>query len=170
METADYIVEMNNISKSFSGVQALKNVSINLKKNEVVGIVGHNGAGKSTLIKILSGAIRKDSGTILINKSPVDLAGPKVARNLGIETIYQDLALAGNLDVAANFFLGNEKSRYFFLRNNSMREEAKRVLKELKIRIESYNVPVDFLSGGQRQAIAIGSCLLYTSPSPRDRG
>ena len=97
MEQADYIVEMNNISKSFNGVQALKDVSINLKKNEVVGIVGHNGAGKSTLIKILSGAIRKDSGTILINKSPVDLAGPKVARNLGIETIYQDLALAGNL-------------------------------------------------------------------------
>jgi D-xylose transport system ATP-binding protein len=159
MEPADYIVEMNNISKSFNGVQALKDVSINLKKNEVVGIVGHNGAGKSTLIKILSGAIRKDSGTILINKSPVYLAGPKVARNLGIETIYQDLALAGNLDVTANFFLGNEKSRYFFLRNSLMREEAKRVLQELKIRIESYTVPVDFLSGGQRQAIAIGRAI-----------
>ena len=159
MEPADYIVEMNNISKSFNGVQALKDVSINLKKNEVVGIVGHNGAGKSTLIKILSGAIRKDSGTILINKSAVDLAGPKVARNLGIETIYQDVALAGNLDVTANFFLGNEKSRYFFLRNSLMREEAKRVLQELKIRIESYTVPVDFLSGGQRQAIAIGRAI-----------
>ena len=159
MEQADYIVEMNNISKSFNGVQALKDVSINLKKNEVVGIVGHNGAGKSTLIKILSGAIRKDSGTILINKSPVDLAGAKEARNLGIETIYQDLALAGNLDVTANFFLGNEKSRYFFLRNSLMREEAKRVLQELKIRIESYTVPVDFLSGGQRQAIAIGRAI-----------
>ena len=159
MEPADYIVEMNNISKSFHGVQALKGVSINLKKNEVVGIVGHNGAGKSTLIKILSGAIRKDSGTILINKSLVDLAGPKVARNLGIETIYQDLALAGNLDVTANFFLGNEKSRYFFLRNSLMREEAKRVLQELKIQIESYTVPVDFLSGGQRQAIAIGRAI-----------
>lgn len=159
MEPADYIVEMNNISKSFHGVQALKGVSINLKKNEVVGIVGHNGAGKSTLIKILSGAIRKDSGTILINKSLVDLGGPKVARNLGIETIYQDLALAGNLDVTANFFLGNEKSRYFFLRNSLMREEAKRVLQELKIRIESYTVPVDFLSGGQRQAIAIGRAI-----------
>ena len=159
MEPADYIVEMNNISKSFHGVQALKGVSINLKKNEVVGIVGHNGAGKSTLIKILSGAIRKDSGTILINKSLVDLAGPKVARNLGIETIYQDLALAGNLDVTANFFLGNEKSRYFFLRNSLMREEAKRVLQELKIWIESYTVPVDFLSGGQRQAIAIGRAI-----------
>ena len=159
MEPADYIVEMNNISKSFHGVQALKGVSINLKKNEVVGIVGHNGAGKSTLIKILSGAIRKDSGTILINMSLVDLAGPKVARNLGIETIYQDLALAGNLDVTANFFLGNEKSRYFFLRNSLMREEAKRVLQELKIRIESYTVPVDFLSGGQRQAIAIGRAI-----------
>jgi D-xylose transport system ATP-binding protein len=82
-----------------------------------------------------------------------------VARNLGIETIYQDLALAGNLDVTANFFLGNEKSRYFFLKNNSMREEAKRVLQELKIRIESYTVPVDFLSGGQRQAIAIGRAI-----------
>ena len=142
MEQVDYIVEMSNIYKSFSGVQALKNVSINLKKNEVVGIVGHNGAGKSTLIKILSGAIRKDSGTIKINKSPVDLAGPKVARNMGIETIYQDLALAGNLDVTANFFLGNEKSSYFFLKNSSMR-----------------TVPVDFLSGGQRQAIAIGRAI-----------
>ena len=161
MEPADFIVEMNNISKSFNGVQALKDVSINLKKNEVVGIVGHNGAGKSTLIKILSGAIRKDSGTILINKSPVDLAGPKVARNLGIETIYQDLALAGNLDVTANFFLGNEKSRYFFLRNSLMREEAKRVLQELKIRIESYTVPVEFLSGGQRQRIGIARALYH---------
>ena len=142
MEQVDYIVEMSNIYKSFSGVQALKNVSINLKKNEVVGIVGHNGAGKSTLIKILSGAIRKDSGTIKINKSPVDLAGPKVARNMGIETIYQDLALAGNLDVTANFFLGNEKSSYFFLKNSSMR-----------------TVLVDFLSGGQRQAIAIGRAI-----------
>jgi D-xylose transport system ATP-binding protein len=159
MDQTDYIIEMNNIYKSFSGVQALKNVSINLKKNEVVGIVGHNGAGKSTLIKILSGAIRKDSGTILIDKNSVDLSGPKAARKIGIETIYQDLALAGNLDVAANFFLGNEKSDYFFLRNNSMREEAKRVLQELRIRIESYSVPVDCLSGGQRQAIAIGRAI-----------
>ena len=149
MEQVDYIVEMSNIYKTFSGVQALKNVSINLKKNEVVGIVGHNGAGKSTLIKILSGAIRKDSGTIKINKSPVDLDCPKVARNMGIETIYQDLALAGNLDVTANFFL----------KISSMRDEAKRVLQELKIRIESYTVPVDFLSGGQRQAIAIGRAI-----------
>jgi D-xylose transport system ATP-binding protein len=78
---------------------------------------------------------------------------------MGIETIYQDLALAGNLDVASNFFLGNEKSRFFFLRNKFMKEESKRVLQEMKINIKSYSVPVDFLSGGQRQAIAIGRAI-----------
>ena len=155
MEQPHYIIEMNHIYKSFSGVEALKDVSINLKKNEVVGIVGHNGAGKSTLIKILSGALRKDSGEILIEEKKVDISGPKAARKMGIETIYQDLALSGNLDVAANFFLGNEKRRFFFLQNRLMKEEAKKVLDELKIKIQSYSVPVDFLSGGQRQAIAI---------------
>ena len=159
MEQSHYIIEMNHIYKSFSGVEALKDVSINLKKNEVVGIVGHNGAGKSTLIKILSGALRKDSGEILIEEKKVDISGPKAARMMGIETIYQDLALSGNLDVAANFFLGNEKRRFFFLQNRLMKEEAKKVLDELKIKIQSYSVPVDFLSGGQRQAIAIGRAI-----------
>ena len=159
MEQSHYIVEMNHIYKSFSGVEALKDVSINLKKNEVVGIVGHNGAGKSTLIKILSGALRKDSGEILIENKTVDISSPKAARKMGIETIYQDLALSGNLDVGANFFLGKEKSRFFFLQNRLMKEEAKKVLKELKIKIQSYSVPVDFLSGGQRQAVAIGRAI-----------
>ena len=113
MEQPQYIVQMNNIYKSFNGVKALKDVSINLQKNEVVGIVGHNGAGKSTLIKILSGALHKDSGSILIENKQVEISDPKAARNMGIETIYQDLALAGNLDVASNFFLGNEKSSFF---------------------------------------------------------
>ena len=119
MEQPQYIVQMNNIYKSFNGVKALKDVSINLQKNEVVGIVGHNGAGKSTLIKILSGALHKDTGSILIENKQVEISDPKDARNMGIETIYQDLALAGNLDVASNFFLGNEKSRFFFLRNKN---------------------------------------------------
>ena len=149
MEQPQYIVQMNNIYKSFNGVKALKDVSINLQKNEVVGIVGHNGAGKSTLIKILSGALPKDTGSILIENKQVEISDPKHARNMGIETIYQDLALAGNLDVASNFFLGNEKSRFFFLRNKFMKEESKRVLQEMKINIKSYSVPVDFLSGGQ---------------------
>ena len=115
MEQPQYIVQMNNIYKSFNGVKALKDVSINLQKNEVVGIVGHNGAGKSTLIKILSGALHKDTGSILIENKLVEISDPKDARNMGIETIYQDLALAGNLDVASNFFLGNEKTKFFFL-------------------------------------------------------
>ncbi len=159
MEHPQYIVQMNNIYKSFNGVKALKDVSINLQKNEVVGIVGHNGAGKSTLIKILSGALHKDSGSILIENKQVEISDPKAARNMGIETIYQDLALAGNLDVASNFFLGNEKSSFIFLRNKFMKEESKRVLQEMKINIKSYSVPVDFLSGGQRQAIAIGRAI-----------
>ena len=104
MEQPQYMVQMNNIYKSFNGVKALKDVSINLQKNEVVGIVGHNGAGKSTLIKILSGALHKDTGSILIENKLVEISDPKDARNMGIETIYQDLALAGNLDVASNFF------------------------------------------------------------------
>ena len=120
MSQSQYIVQMNNIYKSFNGLKALKDVSINLKKNEVVGIVGHNGAGKSTLIKILSGAIRKDSGSILIENKPIEISGPKAARNMGIETIYQDLALAGNLDVASNFFLGNEKNRFFLTNRRYM--------------------------------------------------
>ena len=148
MEQPQYMVQMNNIYKSFNGVKALKDVSINLQKNEVVGIVGHNGAGKSTLIKILSGALHKDTGSILIENKLVEISDPKDARNMGIETIYQDLALAGNLDVASNFFLGNEKTKFFFLRNKFMKEESKRVLQELKIKIKSYSVPVDFLSGG----------------------
>ena len=159
MEQPQYIVQMNNIYKSFNGVKALKDVSINLQKNEVVGIVGHNGAGKSTLIKILSGALHKDTGSILIENKQVEILDPKGARNMGIETIYQDLALAGNLDVASNFFFGNEKTKFFFLRNKFMEEESKRVLQELRISIKSYSVPVDFLSGGQRQAVAIGRAI-----------
>ena len=153
------MLSIKSISKAFAGRTLFSDACLQINRRDRIGIVGRNGAGKSTLIKILSGALRKDSGEILIENKSVDISGPKTARNMGIETIYQDLALSGNLDVAANFFLGNEKSRFFFLQNRLMKEEAKKVLEELKIKIPSYSLPVDFLSGGQRQAVAIGRAI-----------
>ena len=153
------MLEVESLTTRYGSISALRDVGLSVGSGEVVCLIGPNGAGKSTLIKILSGALRKDSGEILIEEKKVDISGPKAARKMGIETIYQDLALSGNLDVAANFFLGNEKRRFFFLQNRLMKEEAKKVLDELKIKIQSYSVPVDFLSGGQRQAIAIGRAI-----------
>mgnify|MGYP000465497478 CR=1 FL=1 len=131
------VISVRSLSKRYGGVQALDDLNLDLERNIVHAIVGENGAGKSTLIKILSGALHKDSGSIIIENKQVEISDPKAARNMGIETIYQDLALAGNLDVASNFFLGNEKTKFFFLRNKFMEEESKRVLQELRISIKS---------------------------------
>ena len=156
------LVEMLGINKSFGGLRALNDVSVDLFGGEVVGIVGHNGAGKSTLIKILSGALHRDSGEIRVEGEPADINNPRDARALGIETIYQTLALADNLDASANIFLGREiltKART--LNEEAMASEIQSVLERLQIKIPSIREPVINLSGGQRQAVAIGRAIYF---------
>jgi len=156
------LVEMRRISKSFGGVHALQNVDLHVMAGEVLGIVGHNGAGKSTLIKILSGAHAADAGEILIGGEKVAIAGPRDAKRCGIETIYQNLALAENLDAAANLFFGREITRGFgFLDADAMRSETQKVMDRLKIRLRSVTERVANLSGGQKQGIAIGRAIYF---------
>ena len=163
-EDAAPLVQMSGIDKSFGGLRALADVSVDLFPGEVVGIVGHNGAGKSTLIKILSGALGRDSGEIRIEGAVADINNPRDARALGIETIYQTLALADNLDASANIFLGRElltKART--LNEEAMASEIQGVLERLQIKIPSIREPVINLSGGQRQAVAIGRAIYFNA-------
>jgi D-xylose transport system ATP-binding protein len=156
------LVEMRDISIAFGGVHALERVSIDLNEGEVVGLVGHNGAGKSTLIKILSGAYRRDSGSIVIRGEPAAIANPRDARQYGIETIYQTLALADNVDAAANIFLGRElKTRWGTLDDLAMEAEARKVMGRLNPHFQRFKEPVKALSGGQRQSVAIARAILF---------
>jgi D-xylose transport system ATP-binding protein len=155
------LVEMNNISLRFGGNQALNDVSVNLYPGEVVGLLGHNGAGKSTLIKILAGAYRADSGQIRVDGNDVQIHTPQDSQRLGIETIYQTLALADNLDAVANIFLGREKRRGVALDEETMELEARKVLDRLRVKIPSLRVPVSNMSGGQRQTVAIGRAVYF---------
>ena len=164
------ILEVNTISKRFGGVKALDRVSIKLNEGEVLALAGDNGAGKSTLIKIISGVYTSDEGEISFNGRKILNNNPNYSRNLGIETIYQDLALADNLDVPSNIFLGREpikKSLKFLHRldRNFMYKQSVDVLKSLKIEIpvSSLNQPVASLSGGQRQAIAISRAIYWNA-------
>lgn len=158
------IIQMKGISKHFGGLQALRNVSIDLFRGEILGLVGHNGAGKSTLIKILSGAYHADVGTIYFEGKEVGIRNPKDAKQLGIETIYQDLALADNLNVATNMFLGREKKKHFgFLDTQSMEIDTRKTLDRLKVKIESLKARVHNLSGGQRQCIAISRAIYFNA-------
>ena len=164
------ILEVNTISKRFGGVKALDRVSIKLNEGEVLALAGDNGAGKSTLIKIISGVYTSDEGEISFNGRKILNNNPNYSRNLGIETIYQDLALADNLDVPSNIFLGREpikKSLKFLHRldRNFMYEQSVDVLESLKIEIpkSSLTQPVASLSGGQRQAIAISRAIYWNA-------
>ena len=164
------ILEVNTISKRFGGVKALDRVSIKLNEGEVLALAGDNGAGKSTLIKIISGVYTSDEGEISFNGRKILNNNPNYSRNLGIETIYQDLALADNLDVPSNIFLGREpikKSLKFLHRldRNFMYEQSVNVLESLKIEIpqSSLTQPVASLSGGQRQAIAISRAIYWNA-------
>ncbi len=158
-ETA--LVRMEGISKRFGGVQALSNVDIELCAGEVLGILGHNGAGKSTLIKILAGAEQADEGRIFIEGKEATIANPADARKYGIETIYQELALCGNLDAPSNLFMGRETERLGVLDKKHMRKETASVLDRLGIKINSLDVDVENLSGGQRQSISIGRAVYF---------
>jgi simple sugar transport system ATP-binding protein len=162
------ILEMSHISKGFGAVTALVDVSITLRKGEVLALVGDNGAGKSTLIKILSGYHQPDTGEIKANGKPIRFNSPREARAHGIETVYQDLALIGDLSIYHNMFLGHEYHKRFLglslLDNDKMRSLAQSYLKNLGISIPNVNSTVDLLSGGQRQCIAVARSI-YASPS-----
>lgn len=162
------VVEMRNIKKSFAAVQALRGVDLTLHHNEVLGLVGDNAAGKSTLMKILSGAYIPDEGQILIDGSKVHMTSPLDARRQGIEMVYQDLALADNLDITANVFLGREMvstqvGPMGVMDSHRMEKEAQRLLDRLKIDIPSVRLLVERLSGGQRQAVAIARATAFNS-------
>ena len=158
------LVEMRDISISFGGIKAVDHVSIDLYPGEVVGLLGHNGAGKSTLIKILSGAYQKDSGQILINGKPVEIHNPRDARAHNIETIYQTLALADNLDAAANLFLGRELvTALGTVDDVQMEAETRKIMGRLNPNFRKFKDPVSALSGGQRQSVAIARAVYFNA-------
>jgi simple sugar transport system ATP-binding protein len=156
-------VEMTDIRKSFGAIEALRGVTFSVQPGEVVGLVGDNGAGKSTLMKMLAGAEVPDSGQMLVDGVGFDKVGPKEARNLGIEMVYQDLALCNDIDVAGNLFLGREIYHPVTRRldHKRMHAEALEHLERLHIRVKRTNQLVGTLSGGQRQAIAIARAVTF---------
>ena len=156
------LVEMRNISLAFGGVKAVDDASCELYPGEVVGLLGHNGAGKSTLIKVLSGAYKRDSGEIVINGKPAAIDNPRDARTYNIETIYQTLALADNLDAAANLFLGREMtSATGALDDVRMEAETRKIMGRLNPNFAKFKAPVHALSGGQRQSVAIARAVYF---------
>ena len=158
------LVELKDISIAFGGIKAVDHVSIDLYPGEVVGLLGHNGAGKSTLIKCLSGAYKADSGEILINGEKAEINNPRDARSYNIETIYQTLALADNLDAASNLFLGREiVGAGGFLDDSAMEAETRKILARLNPNFRKFNVPVSALSGGQRQSVAIARAVYFNA-------
>lgn len=158
------LVELRNIVKTFGGVHAVENVSLELSNGEVLGLLGHNGAGKSTLIKILSGVFAADSGEIRISGQPVSIRSTRDAKAQGIETIYQTLALSENLDSVANLFLGREMAdRFGFMNEEAMEDQARRTLERLRLRLPSLSKLVASLSGGQRQAVAIARAIHFNA-------
>ena len=157
------------LTKRFGGLTAVDDVSMDVNIGEVVGLVGDNGAGKSTLIKMVSGVYPPDEGEIIFEGKKVSFTGPRAARDMGIETIYQDLALAENLDVGANIFLGREiKNRHLgglvsTLDRTKMREESAQVLDRLDIHIPSLTQQIRNLSGGQRQTVAVARTIYWNA-------
>ena len=154
------LVEMRAISKAFGAIQALKDVDLHLMPGEILGLVGDNSAGKSTLMKILSGAYQRDSGEIKIEGEPTHFRNPHESRGRGIEMIYQDFALCGNMDIASNMFLGRWPKRGFFVDRRRMEAEAAAVLKKLKVDVASVRLKVESLSGGRQQSVAIARAIV----------
>lgn len=155
-------VEMREIEKHFGGVRAVAGVDLDLHAGEVVGVLGHNGAGKSTLMRVLSGAQPCDAGSIRIDGEDVRIDSPRRARELGIETLYQELALVDELDAVGNLFLGRElRSRFGLLDEDAMEASARDVLARLNPNFTQLREPVRRLSGGQRQAIAIARAVHF---------
>jgi D-xylose transport system ATP-binding protein len=158
------LVDLRNISIAFGGIRAVDDASVDLHPGEVVALLGHNGAGKSTLIKILSGAYKRDAGQIFINGEEATIGNPRDAKRYGIETIYQTLALADNVDAAANLFLGRElRTAWGTLDDVAMEAEARKVMGRLNPRFVRFKDPVVKLSGGQRQSVAIARAILFNA-------
>jgi len=165
---ASPLLEVCHLTKRFGGLTAVDDVGLQVFPGEVLALLGDNGAGKSTLIKMVSGVYQPDEGQIFFEGKEVRLASPAGALELGIETLYQDLALAENLDVFSNVFLGREKTRRFLrlipvLDHQTMFEESKKVLDRLDIQIPSLRKLIKTLSGGQRQAVAIGRSIYWNA-------
>jgi D-xylose transport system ATP-binding protein len=159
------LLELRNITKSFGSVQALTDVDFEVRSGEVMALVGDNGAGKSTLIKCVAGTHSADSGEILFDGKPVSIHGPKDSAKLGIEVVYQDLALCDNLDVVQNMYLGREEHNWFQQLNESAMElQTATTLKSLAVTtIRSIRQPVATLSGGQRQSVAVARAVMWNS-------
>jgi D-xylose transport system ATP-binding protein len=158
------LVEMRNICVSFGGVRAVDDVSVDLRAGEVVGLVGGNGAGKSTLMRALSGAHPPDSGEILIQGRPVTITNPRDAKAFGIETIYQQLALADNIDAPGNMFLGRELvTRSGSLDDSAMESATRTVMGRLNPHFKNFKTAVKSLSGGQRQSVAIARAIHFNA-------
>ena len=156
------LVELEDINISFGGLHAVENASLELYPGEVVGLLGHNGAGKSTLIKILSGAYKRDSGIIRIDGKEATINNPRDAKGYGIETIYQTLAVADNVDAAANLYLGRElRTPWGTLDDVAMEAKAREVMGRLNPNFQRFKEPVKALSGGQRQSVAIARAILF---------
>ena len=154
------LLAMKGISKRFGAVQALKDIELTVSAGEVVAVVGDNGAGKSTLVKVLAGVHHADSGTVSLDGSPVRIGSPTDSRDLGIATVYQDLALCDNLDVVANLWLGREITALGVIDEVLMEKESWSLLRELSAKIPSIRTAVASLSGGQRQTVAIARSLI----------
>jgi len=162
------LLEVKNITKRFGGLTAVDNVDMQIFPGEVVGILGDNGAGKSTLIKVISGVYHAEEGQIFFEGRRIKISNPWEALKIGIETIYQDLALAENMDVYSNIFLGREKLKKFLglidvLDHDYMLKESKKVLNRLEISIPSLKNRIMILSGGQRQAVAISRSIYWNA-------
>ncbi len=158
------LVEMRDICISFGGVHAVDHVTVDLYPGEVVGLLGHNGAGKSTLIKVLSGAYHADTGEILVNGEKIEIRSPRDARRYNIETIYQTLALADNLNAAQNLFLGRELTTPAgFVDDDAMEAETRKIMKRLNPNFAKFASPVRALSGGQRQSVAIARAVYFNA-------
>jgi len=154
------VLSVRGASKRYGAVQALGGADLDLHAGEVVALVGDNGAGKSTLVKVISGAVQSDSGSITFEGREVRIGRPQDAQALGITTVFQDLALCENLDVVANLFLGTESRHYGVLGEIPMERRARDLLTSLDVRIKDVRSPVAALSGGQRQSVAIARALL----------
>ena len=161
------VLEAKNISKYFGTITALENVNLTVREGECLGVVGDNGAGKTTLMKVLSGLYKPSNGSLFFSGNNEILNSPKDSQNLGLEMVYQDLALAGNLPIGENIFLGREPTKKFgFLRlldYKKIKSLSEAHLDKLKIHVKSANQKVEELSGGQRQAIAIARATAFNS-------
>jgi simple sugar transport system ATP-binding protein len=160
-QSAQPIIDMRGVSKAFGAVNALIDVDLQLRPGEVLGLVGDNSAGKSTLMKILTGAYHRDSGEVIVDGVATHFRSPHESRDMGIEMIYQDFALCGNLDVGQNIFLGRWPRRGIFVDRKKMYADAGEVLQRLKVDVNSVYQKVESLSGGRQQSVAIARAISF---------